>query len=65
MLVFLLPLLPADLLLFPLLSPMAVDKLGKRKSHISMILSGKMNLTLRVIVELETALGVKILKIEF
>ena len=40
------------------------DALEKPKSYISEILHGKKNLTLRVISEIEKALGAKILKIE-
>ncbi len=40
------------------------DKLGKDKGYISRIIRGEMNVTIRVIAELEQALSAKILKIE-
>jgi transcriptional regulator with XRE-family HTH domain len=39
------------------------DILGKSKSHVSSILNAKANLTLRVIAQLERALGEQILKV--
>jgi len=37
------------------------DKLKKNKSHISQILNSKVNLTMRLIVEIEAALGEQII----
>ena len=39
------------------------DKLGKNKAHISLILSGKQNLTLETIAEIERVFGKKLLPI--
>ena len=40
------------------------DKLKKNKSHISQILHSKVNLTLGLIVEIEVALGEKIMNLD-
>lgn len=39
------------------------DKLGKNKGHVSLILTGKQNLTLETIAEIERVIGKKILPI--